>query len=118
MPNSCKVFGLFSTEKRFKEIVTWNMDKFIDYTNFDTLAPHLRAVDLLTDEELQRLVGPTGGIKLSKERSKYFYMEVINTKGTKAYTILRLCLQQAKEHMGHKDLVDLLNQALPIEESV
>lgn len=94
------------------------MTRFLDCTNFDILGPHLRAEDLLTDEEFSKLVGPTSGLKGHKQRSRYFYTEVINSKGTKAYTILKSCLQQALDHKGHEDLVDLLNQAVPIEETV
>ena len=94
------------------------MATFLNCTNFDILGPHLRAADLLTDEEFQKLVSPTAGLKSHKQRSRYFYLEVINSKGTKPYTILKSCLQQALDHAGHEDLVDLLNQAVPIEETV
>ena len=94
------------------------MATFLDCTNFDILGPYLRAADLLTDEEFQKLVSPTAGLKSHIQRSRYFYTEVITTKGTGAYTILKLCLQQALDHTGHEDLVDLLNQAVPIEETV
>ena len=91
------------------------MENFMKLTNFDALAPRLRAAQLLTDDEFQKLVGPTGGIKLPPERSKYFYVEVIGSKGAKAYTILRACLEQALDHKGHEDLVALFDQVVLVE---
>ena len=77
-----------------------------------TLVNYLLSYKVTTIEENRKLSQPTDFRYTSEEKARYFYLEVLDTKGSKAYTLLHHCLKLEQEHLGHKDLVEILDQAL------
>ena len=80
-------------------------------TDFTSLAPLLHEHKLITDEEFSKLTAATGFDCTKEKKAQYFYIEVLDTKGGKAYTLLHYCLKLEEEHLGHNDLVVLLDEA-------
>ena len=85
--------------------MTQQREKFVLYTNFDNLGSILRREKLVNGEELERL---TDSHKSAKERARLFYDQILPTKGSGAYSLLRKCLAEEDEHRGHQDLLRML----------
>ena len=79
-------------------------------TNFISLAPLLFEHRLITGEEYSKLRAPIGFNCTKEEKARFFYFEVLDTKGGKAYTLLHHCLKLEEDHLGHRDLVKLLDK--------
>ena len=79
-------------------------------TNFISLAPLLYKHKVITGEEYSKLRAPIGFSCTKEEKARFFYIEVLDTKGEKAYTLLHHCLKLEEEHLGHRDLVKLLDK--------
>ena len=80
-------------------------------TNFTSLAPLLHEHKLITGEEYSKLTAPIDFNCTKEVKARYFYIEVLDTKGEKAYTLFHHCLKLEKGHLGHRDLVKLLDEA-------
>ena len=76
------------------------------------LVHFLQSYGVTTAEENRKLSLQTGFHCTYEEKARYFYFEVLDTKGSKAYTLLHHCLKLEQDHLGHGDLVALLDQAL------
>ena len=97
-----------------KSCVTDNLSQFIKLTNFMPLVNLLQSYRVTTTEENRRLSQGTDFYCTNEEKARYFYFEVLETKGSKAYTLLHHCLKLEQDHLGHGDLVALLDQALDV----
>lgn len=80
-------------------------------TDFISLIPHLYDYQLITLDEYNKLNAATGFNCTNEDKARFFYMNVLDTKGRKAYTLLHHCLKLEKNHLGHGDLVELLDGA-------
>ena len=47
-----------------------------------------------------------------KDRGNHLYMQILPRKGRRAYRRLYKCLKNEREHIGHRDLVKILDRAL------
>lgn len=79
-------------------------------TDFTSLAPLLHEHKLITDEEFSKLTAATGFHCTKEKKAQFFYIEVLDSKGGKAYTLLHYCLKLEEDHLGHRDLVELLDE--------
>ena len=86
---------------------------FTKNTNFVTLLPYLYEKKLLHPGECETL----GTFPSSSEKGNHFYMVILPQKGKHAYRSLYKCLKKETEHLGHKDLIEILDKALRGEQS-
>ena len=86
---------------------------FTEHTNFMTLLPYLFEKKLVYPGECERLE------KFSsyKEKGNHFYTVILPQKGKHAYRRLYRCLKKETEHLGHRDLVEILDKALDDQQS-
>lgn len=106
---------VYNTEKILRCTVEENHRRFFELTEFRYLSVLLLKHKLITDAEYSTLAGKDSH-RSGDERARYFYLEVLRTKGRKAYTLLWQCLSLEKEHMGHVDLFQTLNAAVEEQE--
>lgn len=83
----------------------------MNLTDFTSLAPLLHEYKLITGEQYSKLTAATGFNCTKEEKARFFYIDVLDTKGEKAYTLLNHCLKLEEDHLGHRDLVELLDGA-------
>ena len=97
-----------------KRTVTENYPKFAQLTEFNALGHLLLRWKLLTQEQFSILVGVESKLQ-GEQKARYFYVEILHTKGKMAYTLLWQCLALETNHIGHGELLDLLNTAIEEE---
>ena len=95
-----------------KTCVKDHFKQFTRLTNFIALVDYLLHYQVTTTEEYRRLTLAPDFHHSSEEKARYFYLEVLDSKGSEAYTLLHHCLKLEREHLGHRDLVKILDQAL------
>ena len=78
------------------------------------LMPHLIAKDLLTRSEREKLDSLQG---LEYDQNKYL-LKILPRKGDHSYKLFLECLEEEKEHLGHKDIVEWLKQPRRTHEQV
>ncbi len=101
----CDKCFFFYAEQRIKKIIKLHCDQFVQYSNWNSLLPHLEAVDLLDPDTKEKLMSNVG----CREKSNYFYMTALPSQGKDAYTRFYKSLMKENEHAGHKTLQDLLS---------
>lgn len=100
-------------EAILKRTVTKKTHIFIDNTNFETLIPYLFEQKLVHVGESEILQGTASHLK----KGNHFYTVVLPQKGKRAYRRLYKCLKREQRHLGHNDLVQILDNALNNHES-
>lgn len=98
----------YNDEIILRDTVRCEMPAFVTNTDFNTLAAYLFSKKLLYSCEYTMLKSMPPG----NERGNHFYIEILPHKGRHAYRRLYKCLRDEPEHLGHKDLVKILNKAL------
>ena len=83
------------------------MNDFAQYTDMESLAPHLITSELLTNDESTKIrTNPS-----PKEATMHFYTRVLPMKGARAYTTFYKCLKKAEKdpnfNAGHKHLLKI-----------
>lgn len=86
---------------------------FTEHTNFVTLLPYLYEKKLVHTGECEKLEK----LPSHQEKGNHFYTIILPRKGKHAYRQLYRCLKKETKHLGHKDLVEILNKALRGEQS-
>lgn len=100
-------------EEILKRTVKRNTSSFVERTHFEILLPFLFAKKLMHSDDCEMLAN----ITTHKAKGNYFYTVILPRKGKSAYRRLYKCLKRETEHLGHKDLVELLDTALLKEQS-
>ena len=100
-------------EEVLKRTVTRKTHIFINNTNFETLIPFLFGKKLVHEGESEMLQGTASHLK----KGNHFYTVVLPQKGKRAYRRLYKCLKREQKHLGHGELVQILNNALNNHES-
>ena len=90
------------------DTVRCEMPRFVNNTDFKTLYSHLYSKKLLHDSDFTTLTSMSS----EKERGNHLYMQILPHKGEDTYRRLYECLKNETEHIGHRDLVRILNKAL------
>ena len=108
--NGCSEHELTAEQREdiLKRTVENKTHLFTEYTNFVALLSHLYARKLLQTEECEKLEK----FSSCKEKSNHFYTLILPRKGKRAYTRLHKCLKKETGHLGHRDLVEILDRAL------
>ena len=86
---------------------------FTERTNFVTLLPYLFEKKLVHPGECERLEK----FSSHKEKGNHFYTVILPQKGKHAYRRFYKCLKKETEHLGHRDLVEILDRALEEQQS-
>ena len=95
-------------EKILCDTVRCEMPTFVNNTDFKMLGSHMLSRNLLHLSDHETLTS-----KLSdRERGNHLYMQILPHKGEHTYRLLHECLENEKEHMGHRDLIKILDKAL------
>ena len=100
-------------ESILKRTVVNKTHLFTKHTNFVTLVPHLFEKKLLHTVECEHLEK----LPSHQEQANHFYTVILPRKGKRAYRWLYKCLKRETQHLGHKDLVEVLERALRGEHS-
>jgi hypothetical protein len=98
----------YTDEIILRESVRCEMPKFIDNSDFNTLFSHLYSRKLVHSNDYETLTS----MPSDKDRGNHLYMQILPRKGRHAYRRLYKCLRNESEHIGHRDLVKLLDKAL------
>ena len=96
-----------------KKAVVNKTHLFTERTNFVSLVPHLFEKELLHSGECEDLEK----LPSHQEKANHFYTIILPRKGARAYRRLYKCLKRETQHLGHKDLVEVLERALRGEHS-
>ena len=84
-----------------------SLPKFIQRTNWKLIVPHLVSVDLSDMATTDYLLNET---RTDHDKGVHFYLRVLPFKGNDAYCRFYKCLCDEKEHLGHKSLLQILNE--------
>ena len=76
-----------------------------NYLDFQSISPHLRSHNLLTDNEWEVI-----SKKDSREQQVDEFLKCLPHKGRNCLSQLIKCLQLSPEHSGHQDLLTGLNK--------
>lgn len=98
----------YADEITLRETVRCEMPEFVKDTDIEELAPLLYSKKLLHSGDYAKL----RSIPSDKQRGNHFYMEILPRKGRHTYRRLYECLKKETEHLGHRDLVRILDKAL------
>ena len=85
----------------------------LDLLDVNTLIPLLNKYGLLTQENLYDLKNQKVP---SMERANALVYHILPSKGPGAFTLFVKCLEEEKEHMGHRKLVRLFTLPVQCEE--
>ena len=94
-----------------KNAVENNHERFFRLTEFATLSLLLSKYNLVTITERKKLISKDSTL-IGEEKASFFYLEVLPSKGMEAYTRLHKCLAEEKQHLGHEELLALLDAAI------
>ena len=86
---------------------------FTECTHFETLVPYLYEKKLVLPGECERLEQ----FSSQKAKGNHFYTVILPRNGKYAYRRLYKCLKRETEHLGHRDLVAILDKALEEHQS-
>lgn len=100
-------------EEILKRTVKKNTHDFIEQTHFEMLIPFLFEKRLIHAGDSETL----GSIPSHKTKGNLFYTVILPRKGKHAYRRLYKCLKQETEHLGHQDLLAILDNALREQQS-
>ena len=109
MPTDTSITKLnYTDEIILRESVCCQMSTFVESTDFNTLSSHLYSRKLLHSSDYETLTSMLS----NKDRGNHLYMQILPHKGRTTYRQLYECLKNETEHMGHADLLKLLDEAL------
>ena len=77
---------------------------FIECTNIDELLPIMESKQLLTFYDMDELMQ-----KSPRKKVLYILKKLLRTKGHHGYIIFLECLDEEKQHHGHRDIVRKIN---------
>ena len=92
-----------------KRLLHDNLDDFVKSTNMEALSTHLVSANLLSRDDLEEVEAKN---KTSHARNLHFYVFTLHSKGSDAYRRMYDCLKKEQEHLGHKDLVRIIEEGL------
>ena len=95
-------------EEVLKRTIIRNTNVFVRQTHFETLIPFLFQKRLIHEGDSETLES----FASHKSKGNHFYTVILPRKGKRAYRKLHSCLRRETEHLGHQDLVALLDNAL------
>ena len=95
-------------ERRHNKIISEHSEVIVRTLNLQCLLPHLKKRRLVTEEESQQL--RQQHYKTSLERNEEF-LQILKSKGSKAFSLFVEALVGEKDHLGHEDLVRILSEA-------
>lgn len=98
----------YTDEIILRESVRCGTSTFINNSDFNTLFSHLYSRKLLNSNDYETLTS----MQSDKDRGNHLYMQILPRKGRRAYRRLYKCLKNEREHIGHRDLVKILDRAL------
>lgn len=78
-------------------------------TDLGALYTHLISAELISGQDLEELEAKT---VTCRGKNIFFYMVLLDKKGPDAYKRLFDCLKKEHEHLGHKDLVRIIERGL------
>ena len=109
LPNDTSLTKLnYTDEIILRESIYCQMSTFVDNTDFITLSSHLYSRKLLHSSDYETLTSMLS----NKERGNHLYMQILPHKGRTTYRLFYECLKNETEHMGHTDLLKILDEAL------
>lgn len=108
-PDSSPELPHRNTDKLIKEILYKNIDEFVKCTDLKSLYTHLISAELISGPDLEELDAKKA---TSRGKNIYFYTGLLETKGPDAYRRLFECLKKEREHLGHKNLVRIVDKKL------
>ena len=118
-PNTCTLITESTShmtaehESILKRTVEKKTHLFTEHTHFETLLPYLYEKKVVHTEECE-------GLEIfmsNKAKANHFYLVILPRKGKHAYRRLYKCLKRETEHLGHRDLVEILDKALEENQS-
>ena len=95
-------------EKILCDTVRCEMPTFVNNTDFKMLGSHMLSRNLLHLSDYETLTNMLS----DRERGNHLYMQILPHKGEHTYRLFYECLENEKEHMGHRDLIKILDKAL------
>ena len=96
-------------ERQIMACIDANCNDFVNYTNWNSLVPYLVSKDLLDKENCEFL---TSHFRNSREKGLKFYLEILPSKGSTAYSRFYSCIAEEDEHSGHTSLLELLDRSI------
>lgn len=90
------------------ESVCCETTTFIKNSDFSTLFSHLYSRKIINSNDYETLTS----MQSDMDRGNNLYMQILPRKGRQAYRQLYKCLKKEREHVGHRDLVKILDRAL------
>ena len=98
----------YADEVILRETVRCEMTKFVTLTDLNTLSSHLFEKKIIHSTDYSMLKS----IPTHRERGNHFYMDILPRKGRRTYRGLFECLKDETEHLGHRELLDILVKSL------
>ncbi len=86
---------------------------FNSYLNLEELLPHLNDQQLLTSNEMEKLMLKS----LTRQEKILELVKIMCIKGDRAPSLFTKCVRDAAEHLPHSDLADKLEDWLNINNS-
>lgn len=97
-----------STGEMFRQLLKKCHSSIRDYANLDTLIPYLNEEGLLSQEDLSFLNN-----KLYQQSHRIDYLIFsLPSKGSDAESRFMKCLENAKDHLGHEELLKILHKTI------
>lgn len=93
-----------SVELLHKQVVREHFQEFIKSTNFKSISSYLFQKELISSKDFETLSNST-------DKGNVFYIQILPTKGSGVYTMLRRCIAEETEHRGHVKLNKLFEEA-------
>jgi len=94
----------YKCNNKIEEIIQKNLNTFIECTNVDELLLIMENKQLLTCYDIEELEKYT-----HKKKAKFIFTELLRTKGHRGYIIFLECLDEEKQHIGHREIVKKIN---------
>ena len=94
----------YKCNNKIAEIIQENLNTFIECTNIDELLPIMESKQLLTFYDMDELMQ-----KSPRKKVLYIFKKLLRTKGHRGYIIFLECLDEEKQHHGHRDIVRKIN---------
>lgn len=105
------------TARQFEEVLSKSHSSIRQYVDLDSLVPYLNEEGLLSKDDLSFLNN-----KLYQQSNRIDYLICsLPSKGNDAESRFMKCLENAKDHSGHEDLLKILQHNIserPVLESV
>ena len=96
----------YKCNDKIEEIIRTSLNTFIECTNVDELLPIMESKQLLTCYDIEELAKNT-----HYKKAKHIFTELLRTKGHRGYIIFLECLDEEKQHTGHREIVKKINSS-------